>query len=67
VNDWLGRSQWSPDPFFHGTINEIRIYDAALSPAQVAGNFARGPDVVPEPAGLCACVLAGAYALLRRR
>jgi hypothetical protein len=67
VNDWLGRSQFSIDPFFDGTINEFRIYDTALSPAQVAGNFARGPDVVPEPAGALACLLAAAFALLNRR
>ena len=54
VNNWLGRSQWSVDPFFNGSINEFRIYDNALSPADVAQSFSRGPDAVPEPT--CAAV-----------
>ena len=65
VNDWLARSQWSPDAFFNGSINEFRIYDAALSPGEVAASFARGPDVVPEPSTSLALTVAG-LALLRR-
>jgi hypothetical protein len=69
VNNWLARSQWSPDAFFNGSINEFRVYDAALSAADVAASFARGPDaVVPEPSTLCAGgALAGSLLLLRRR
>jgi hypothetical protein len=68
VNDWLARSQWSPDAFFNGSINEFRIYDSALSAADVAGSYARGPDAaVPEPSTLCACALAGSLLFLRRR
>jgi hypothetical protein len=54
-NNWLGRSQW-PDPLFDGSYNEFRIYDNALTAAQVAVNGLRGPDVVLEPT---AAVLAG--------
>ena len=68
VNDWLGRSQWSPDALFNGSINEFRIYDTALSAAEVSASFARGPDaVVPEPSTLCAGASAGLLLLLRRR
>jgi len=68
VNNWLGRSQWSPDALFNGSINEFRVYDTALSAADVAASFARGPDaVVPEPATLCAGALAGVVLLRRRR
>ena len=67
VNNWLGRSQWSPDTFFDGSINEFRIYDNALSGAEVAQSFARGPNAVPEPAGLSACLLAGILLARRRR
>lgn len=66
VNDWLGRSQWSSDPFFNGSINEFRIYDAALTASEVSANFAAGPGVVPEPSAFGAVALAGA-ALVRRR
>jgi hypothetical protein len=68
VNNWLARSQWSPDSFFNGSINEFRIYDSALGAAEVAANFAAGPDVVlPEPAGAIPPVLAGLALLARTR
>ena len=45
-NDWIGRSQFS-DPYFKGVIDELRIYEGALVPAQVQTNYATGPNVVP--------------------
>jgi len=44
-NNWLGRSQW-PDPLFSGAYNEFRIYDYALTPSEVLGNFESGPEVL---------------------
>jgi hypothetical protein len=35
VNNWLGRSQFAADPGFAGTLHEFRIYNAALSAAQI--------------------------------
>jgi hypothetical protein len=35
VNNWLGRSQFSSDPGFAGTLHEFRIYNAPLSAAQI--------------------------------
>jgi hypothetical protein len=68
VNDWLGRSQFSPDPFFNGSINEFRIYDQALSGAEVAASFAAGPDtIVPEPSGVVLALVGGLSALVLRR
>jgi hypothetical protein len=46
VQNYLGKSQYA-DPYFSGSINEFRIYDTALSAAQVAANFAAGPDGTP--------------------
>ncbi len=46
VNNWLGRSQFSGDAAFSGTITEFRIYDGAVSPLQVALNAASGPDTI---------------------
>lgn len=43
-HNWLGRSNYSADSEFGGTYHEFRIYDAALSDAQVATSFALGPD-----------------------
>ena len=42
-NNWLGRSQWN-DPLFVGRFNEFRIYDVALSEAEVDASFKAGPD-----------------------
>jgi len=47
VNDWLGRSQYN-DPYFYGTIDEFRIYSAALSAQQVAQDYQLGPNVSPQ-------------------
>ena len=65
-NYWIGRSNFSNDPFYHGSVSEFRVYDQALSAAEVATNFALGPDaVVPEPSALL--LTGGAALLLRRR
>jgi len=43
VNVWLGRSNWN-DPPLNGAIDEFRIYDVALSAAQVTASKDFGPD-----------------------
>jgi hypothetical protein len=47
-NNWLGRAQWG-DPLFDGLIDEFRIYDHALSAAEVTASFAAGPEPAPVP------------------
>ncbi len=32
TNNWLGRSEYSADPYLSGTIDDFRIYDEVLSP-----------------------------------
>src|SRR4029434_11299179 len=49
-NNWLGHSQYVQDADFSGSIAEFRIYDAALTPSEVATNFLVGPD--PSGRGL---------------
>ncbi len=34
------------NPFFHGEVDEARIYDRALSPAQIAASYQAGPELV---------------------
>ncbi|HNY77990.1 MAG: LamG-like jellyroll fold domain-containing protein [Sedimentisphaerales bacterium] len=51
-NIWLGRSQWG-DPLYCGSFNELRIYDTALSAAEIAANYLAGPDAIAEPAAPC--------------
>ena len=46
VNNWLGRSQWSKDHGFHGTYDEFRIYQSALSACQLTTLRDRGPDTL---------------------
>ncbi|HET7623793.1 MAG TPA: lamin tail domain-containing protein, partial [Verrucomicrobiae bacterium] len=46
LNDWIGRSQFSVDPFFNGAIDEFRIYNDALSPADVRADYQAGPDKI---------------------
>ena len=65
VNNWLGRSNVQQDPFFNGSINEFRIYDHAMTAAEVAVSNARGPDV-PEPASPAFALIAAACLGARR-
>jgi Concanavalin A-like lectin/glucanases superfamily len=48
-NNWLGRSQFSTDAGFEGSLGEFRIYNAALSQQQVALSFDLGPDAPLSP------------------
>jgi hypothetical protein len=50
-NFYIGRSQFSADPYFDGTIDELRTYDFGLTGAQVQSDFLAGPNTVavPEP------------------
>ena len=46
INNWLGRSQFAPDPAFVGNMQEFRIYSVALSADEVAYSFGKGADAV---------------------
>ena len=43
---YLGKSLFPTDPPLNGSIDEFRIYNAALSPAQISDNFKNGPETV---------------------
>lgn len=45
-NVWLGRSQWAVDPELNAIFHDFRIYDQALTSAQVASTFVAGTDPV---------------------
>jgi hypothetical protein len=47
VNNWLGRSQFAPDPSFQGTMYEFRIYSVARTATQILASFNAGPDTLP--------------------
>jgi glucuronoarabinoxylan endo-1,4-beta-xylanase len=44
ANNYLGRSQYSNDPYLNATLDEFRIYSVPLSAAEVAATDALGPD-----------------------
>ena len=49
--NYIGRSQWSPDPYLDGSVDEFQIYNRALSAAEIqslqssAGGSAGGGNV----------------------
>ena len=43
VTNYLGKSQYPPDPDLDGAMDEFRIHNAALSAAEVAATSALGP------------------------
>jgi hypothetical protein len=70
VNNWLGRSQFASNPYFEGSIDELRIHDTVLSASGIGIDFETGPDdvVIPEPASLLLLLGGlGAFALRRVR
>ena len=46
VHSWLGRSLYNGDQSYAGSMDEFRIYDAALGPLQIAVDNEAGPDTV---------------------
>jgi hypothetical protein len=46
VNNWLGRSNFELDPPLFGALIEFRIYDQALSAAQISTSFQAGPGAL---------------------
>ena len=51
TNDWLGRSQFSGDPYMSGSINEFRIYDGPIGALDVAADYEQGADGFPASYG----------------
>jgi len=49
-NDYIGRSQWA-DPYYNGSIDEFRIYNNALTPAQVEADYEAGAASTTASAG----------------
>lgn len=53
TNNYIGRSQYSGDPYLNGSVDEFRIYDRALSAGEVAalasGNASAPVNLVAAP------------------
>ena len=52
TQNYLGKSQW-PDPYLNGRVDDFRIYNVALSSAQVVA-LANPDGALPAPAGFVA-------------
>lgn len=46
VNNWLGRSNYTPDSNLQADYDEFRIYNRVLTAGEVRGDFQAGPDVL---------------------
>jgi hypothetical protein len=70
TNAYIGRSAFLADNWLSASVDEFRIYTEARSTAQIAADFAAGPNtLVPEPAslGLAGFGALGILAFVRRR
>ena len=43
ANNYIGKSQYSGDPYLNGSIEEFRVYNGALTAAQVSQDYVLGP------------------------
>jgi autotransporter-associated beta strand protein len=43
TNNYIGRSQWPGDPYLNGRVDDFRIYNGALSAAEIAALYALSP------------------------
>ena len=57
IECWLGRSHYTGDPAFKGTIDEFRIYDYPISAPWVMSAYDAGPNAFPTDA----CNVKSAY------
>jgi len=49
VNNWIGRSQWAGDSNSHMAINELRLYDRAISAGEVLASYTNGANTIFPP------------------
>ena len=45
-NNWIGRDQFGGDSMFQGSVDELRIWNGAVSPLYIALSQLAGPDTV---------------------
>jgi hypothetical protein len=49
AHSYLGKSSYASDSCGVATIDELRMYNGAMGPAQLAADFAAGPEALPQP------------------
>ena len=50
VQNWLGKSSFAADPGLSASIDELRVYDHALTLAEATAAIKAGPDALPAAA-----------------
>jgi autotransporter-associated beta strand protein len=53
----IGRSQWTGDPYLNGNVDDFRIYNGALSAAQITALVAGYPVQPPAPTNVVAMAI----------
>ncbi|HTY85882.1 MAG TPA: LamG-like jellyroll fold domain-containing protein [Candidatus Acidoferrum sp.] len=59
---FVGRSLFSADAWLNATIDELRLYDGRLTPAEIAADYAAGPDALYQRVSLTMTKTAGGHA-----
>ena len=54
TNNYIGRSAFSGDPYLNGRVDDFRIYNGALSDAEIAALYALTPVAPAAPTGASA-------------
>ena|GEM_PF-2464289 len=49
TQNWLGRSQYSADPYFNGSLDDLRIYNWAMTPSEIADVMSIKTATNPSP------------------
>jgi hypothetical protein len=60
---FIGRSLFSSDAYLNAAIDELRIYDGRLTPAEIAADYESGPDELALPVSLAQTNLASSLNL----
>ena len=40
ANNWIGKSAFTPDPYFDGLVDDFRVYNRALTAAEITALYA---------------------------
>ncbi|MBN2441348.1 MAG: alpha-galactosidase [Spirochaetales bacterium] len=48
TNNYIGRSQWTNDPYLSGVVDDFVLYNRAISPSEVA-DLANPPEITIQP------------------
>ena len=59
TNNWIGRSQYTSDPYLDGMVDDFRIYNYGMSSDEISALASGTPPLPPAPTGLAATAISG--------